>query len=63
MNTFGRGLWVVPDCMGAPSGFGSSNPAPYLSIPGTTVFASWWGRDSQGSGSFVSDAVSWVIGP
>jgi hypothetical protein len=63
MNTFTVGAWVVPDCAGLPSGFTPSNPASFLLTAGTTVYTTWWGRDSVGSGSFVSDALSFVQGP
>jgi acetyltransferase-like isoleucine patch superfamily enzyme len=62
MNAFAAGQWQVPDCAGGPSAFPSSTPAPYLSIPGTQVFCQYWGRDSQPTGSFLSDALRYVVG-
>jgi len=59
VNTFGRGLWVVPPSGAVPS----NNPAAFLSAAGTTVFCQFWGRDSTSTGSFVSGALSFVVGP
>ena len=63
MNAFAQGLWTVPDCAGNPSGTPANNPAGYLTNPGTTVFTQYWGRDSVATGSFVSDGLSYVVGP
>jgi carbonic anhydrase/acetyltransferase-like protein (isoleucine patch superfamily) len=62
MNRFAAGMWQVPDCAGEPSGFPSSMPAAYLSTPGTEVFCQYWGRDSMMTGSFLSDALSYIVG-
>ena len=59
INTFGRGLWVVPPSGAIPS----NNAAAFLSMAGTTVYCEFWGRDSVATGSFVSNALSFVIGP
>jgi len=63
MNAFATAAWVVPDCVGAPSGIPPNNPAAFLSTAGTTVHSQYWGRDSVASGSFVSAGLSWVTGP
>ena len=63
MNKFAVGNWVVPDCAGAPAGIPANNPAAFLTVSGTAVFAQFWGRDSVATGSFVSDGVAWVVGP
>jgi hypothetical protein len=55
--------WVVPDCAGNPSGTAPNNPAGYLTVMGTTIHGQYWGRDSTTTGSFVSDGLSWTIGP
>jgi hypothetical protein len=63
MNAFAVGAWVVPNCDGTPSATPPNNPAGFLGVPGTTIHAQWWGRDSVPTGSFVSDGVSWEVGP
>jgi hypothetical protein len=63
MNRFTQGLWQVPNCAGTPSGLPASVPAPFLLVPGTNVFAQFWGRDALATGSFLSDAVAWTTGP
>jgi hypothetical protein len=63
MNRFAQGLWVVPDCAGSPSGLPTSTPSAFLTAPGTGIFAQFWGRDSTVTGSYISDAASWTIGP
>jgi hypothetical protein len=63
MNAFAAGTWVPPLCTGGPSGVPSTTPAPYLSLPGTTVYCQLWGRDSPATGSFLSNGWSWPVGP
>jgi len=63
MNTFAQGMWVVPDCAGAPTLTPPNNPAPFLVTAGTQIDVQYWGRDSVASGSFVSDGLSYVQGP
>ncbi len=63
MNAFAASAWVVPDCAGNPSGLPPNNAAGFLTVPGTTVFAQFWGRDSVATGSYVSDGLSWVVCP
>ena len=63
MNAFAVGGWGVPNCDGTPSTIPPNNSAPFLSVPGTTVYAAFWGRDSTTTGSFVSDGLNWSIGP
>jgi len=63
MNAFAKGLWIVPNCAGGPSGTPANNPAAFLGVPGTKVFAQWWGRDSLASGSFVSEGLSYTVCP
>jgi hypothetical protein len=53
MNTFAKGLWPQP----------STNPATYLLTPGQTVVCQWWGRDSVATGSLLSDALEYAVGP
>jgi hypothetical protein len=63
MNQFAAGLWVVPDCAGAPTATAPNSPAAYLGTAGTTVHTTYWGRDSVATGSFVSDGLSYDVGP
>jgi hypothetical protein len=63
MNTFAQGMWVVPDCAGAPTATLPNNPAAFLLNMGDTINAQFWGRDSVATGSFLSDGVSYVQGP
>jgi hypothetical protein len=63
MNAFASGQWVVPACDGSPSGFPSSSPAGFLTTVGAAVGTQFWGRDSQGTGSFVSNGLEYVVGP
>jgi hypothetical protein len=62
MNTFASGAWLVPDCDGAPASIPPNAPAGLLTVPGTVVFGTFWGRDSAATGSFVSDGLRWTIG-
>jgi hypothetical protein len=71
MNAFSQGstglcapnpCWVVPDCNGAPSGIAPNNAAAFLLVPGTVIFAQYWGRDSVATGSLVSDGITYTIG-
>jgi hypothetical protein len=43
--------------------FAAEAPAAFLTTVGTQVAAQWWGRDSLATGSFVSGAVLYTIGP
>ena len=45
------------------SGNAGGNPAAWLVSPGTVVNVQWWGRDSVATGSFLSDALEYVVGP
>ena len=63
MNAFAQGAWIVPDCAGGPSGIPPNNPAGFLTNPGTAVYGTFWGRDSVGTGSFVSDAIMYNVNP
>jgi hypothetical protein len=63
MNTFAKGLWVVPDCAGAPTALPPNNPAGFLQTMGITIDVQFWGRDSVATGSFLSDGLSYVQGP
>jgi hypothetical protein len=63
MNAFANAMWFVPDCAGANSGIPANNPAAFLLVPGTQIDAQFWGRDSVATGSFVSDGLSYVVGP
>jgi hypothetical protein len=60
MNAFRSFLHVSMGCAPLP---GQTNPAAFLSTPGTDAFAQIWGRDTQATGSFLSNAVGWTIGP
>ena len=53
MNTFAQGLWPQP----------SNNPAPFLLEVGGTVRVQYWGRDSIATGTFLSDALEYVVCP
>jgi hypothetical protein len=63
MNTFAQGMWVVPDCAGAPTAIAPNNPAAFLLVMGTTIDAQVWGRESVATGSFLSNGLSYVQGP
>jgi hypothetical protein len=43
------------------SGALGGNPLPALQSPGTQVDAQFWGRDSVGTGSFLSDGIEFVM--
>jgi len=45
------------------SGVAGGDPDPFLSAPGTEVFCQWWGRDSVSTGSFLSDALRYIVRP
>jgi hypothetical protein len=45
------------------SGAQGGNPASFLTTVGTKVNAQWWGRDTQATGSFLSDAVEYYVCP
>jgi hypothetical protein len=59
MNTFAKGLWTVPPSGAIPA----NNPAPYLLTVGQQVFCQYWGRDTVASGSFLSNGVTYTVGP
>jgi hypothetical protein len=63
MNAFAHAAWIVPDCAGAPAGIPANSPAAYLAVPGNAIFVQMWGRDSPATGSFVSDALCYGVGP
>jgi len=63
LNTFAAGLWVVPACDGSPAGIPANNPAAFLSNPSQHINCQFWGRDTPASGSFLSDALQFQIGP
>ena len=39
------------------------NPPAYLSSVGQQVNCQWWGRDSVMTGSFMSDALEYIVVP
>jgi hypothetical protein len=45
------------------AGMAGGNPQAYLSFPGTHIDCQWWGRDTFASGSYLSDALGYCIGP
>jgi hypothetical protein len=45
------------------AGLGGGNPAPFLTVPGRHVTCQWWARDTVASGSLLSNALSYVVGP
>lgn len=52
------------DMNGFAAGLGGGNPKPELSLLGQQVNVQFWGRDPLGpSGSFLSTAVQYVVGP
>ena len=57
MNAFAQGLWVPP------GGQAPNNPAPFLTTAGQQINVQWWGRDTPGTGSFMSDGLEYVTGP
>jgi hypothetical protein len=63
MNAFAHAQWLVRDCAGAPSGISANQPAAYLATPGTQVHTQFWGRDSLATGSFVSNGLTYQVGP
>ena len=60
MNAFRNSTHVSVGCAPIP---GQTNPAAFLSVPGGDVFAQVWGRDTQPTGSFVSNGLRWTTGP
>jgi Tol biopolymer transport system component len=50
MNAFGSGAL-------------GGNPQAFLTLPGAKIYAQFWGRDTLASGSFLSDAVCYIICP
>jgi len=63
MNAFAQNAWVVPGCDGLPSGIPPNVSAGFLGLAGTVVNVQFWGRDSQATGSFLSDGLQYVVGP
>ena len=63
VNAFALNAWIVPDCAGNAAGIAPGNPAGFLTNPGASVFAQFWGRDSTATGSFLSDGLAWTVGP
>ena len=63
MSAFASLGWTVPACAGTPSGLPPNNPAAFLNTAGTSIFGQFWGRDSTTTGSFMSDAISWINVP
>jgi hypothetical protein len=45
------------------SGGLGGNPAAFLLVVGTIVDTQWWGRDSQMTGSFLSDGLEYYVLP
>ena len=45
------------------SGGLGGNPQAFLSLPGSKVYAQFWGRDTLATGSFLSDAVCYIVCP
>ena len=45
------------------SGNAGGNPAAFLLNVGTMVNVQWWGRDSIATGSFLSNALEYFVGP
>jgi hypothetical protein len=60
INSFSSLGWTANGCNPV---MGQSNPAGFLSNPGTTVNAQMWGRDSIATGQVLSAGISWLIGP
>jgi hypothetical protein len=63
MNAFAAGLWSVPACDGTPAGTPPNHPAAFLAVQGQHVNCQYWGRDTVATGSFLSDAFQYQIGP
>jgi hypothetical protein len=57
MNAFAQGVWMPP------GGQMPNNPAPFLLVVGQQVNCQWWGRDSVATGSFMSAALEYLVGP
>lgn len=55
MNAYASGNYNPP--------FPTHNPAAFLLVPGTQVNCQWWGRDSVATGSFMSNALEYCVGP
>jgi hypothetical protein len=55
MNAFASGNYHPP--------FPTNNPAPFLLTIGQQVNCQWWGRDSVATGSFMTDAIEYVVNP
>ena len=45
------------------AGLAGGNPAPFLATAGVVVDCQWWGRDSVSTGSFLSAALEFTVGP
>ena len=57
MNAFAHGLWVPQ------GGQASNNPAPFLRSISQQINCQWWGRDSVATGTFMSDALEYIVCP
>ena len=45
------------------AGMAGGNPAPFLSVPGTTVHCQWWGRDTLAHGPYLTAALEFTVCP
>jgi hypothetical protein len=45
------------------AGLAGGNPQAFLSVAGTQVDCQWWGRDTVANGSYLSDALQYVVLP
>jgi len=59
-NAFAQGVHAAVGCNPAA---GQNNAPNFLRVPGTTVWAQGWGRDSVPTGQVLSDGRAWVVGP
>ena len=59
-NAFAQGVHAAVGCVPPP---GQNNAPNFLRVPGTTVSAQGWGRDSVSTGQVLSDGRQWTVGP
>lgn len=59
-NAFAQGMHAAVGCNPAA---GQNNAPNFLRVPGTTVWAQGWGRDSVATGQVLSNGRTWTVGP
>ena len=59
----GNGAQFAVDMNAFATGNLGGFPQPYLSNYAADVHVQWWGRDTTGTGSFLTDALNYTVGP